>query len=763
VVARRSTGFAIASAFVAYSVVAVVLTFPLVLRLSSTIPHDLGDPLLSASILWWNAHVMPLTARWWNGFAFFPDSGMLAYSDHRLGLSLIASPLQWLGADVVTAHNITFLATFPLSAISAHALAFTLTRRHDAATLCGLAYGFNPFRTLHAAHLELLAAYGMPLALAALHSYRETRRPIWLVGFTLAVILQGLCSSYYLLFFSVLLGLWILWFTGWREWRATLSIVAASAGAGAALWPIAAGYSRIHDAHGFFRSLFEVQIYSADLSSFVTASPMLSLWGWTSGLNGGEQQLFPGLTIVALAVAGVIAAIRRTPADHRRTMRGRRLSLVFLIASIAFSLIAMAVRVYGPRQFNLGWLTVSIGVYFKPLSLAVATYLAAVAFDPRMRTAYRGRSAFAFYVIASLALFVCTMGPKPTFLGQQFLYEPPYSWLMHALPVFRGGVRVPARFAMPAVLALSAAASLAFNRLSGTRARRIVIVIAAAGILTDSWVGTFPLPAIPDMWPAGRAEGFAAVAELPVTEIWRDAIAMYRATIHKHPTVNGMSGYDPKYYVALRHALANRDPTALDALTVRGPLLLVADKREGLEWPAFARGALHATPIAEDGRWAFFSLPPRPTPRICDGDALGVVGALDDRGPIDASLLTDDNPLTGWMTRHEQRAGDRLVLDLGEETRPCAVILSVGRAVELYPRALTVSTSLDGTGWTTSFSGKAGGLAVRAALEQPKNVRIPFALPGRPARYIRLQLDESDPMYPWLVTDVVVRGLARTP
>ena len=71
-----SRAFAIAA--VAYAALAVALTFPLVLHLSSVVPHDLGDPLLSTAILWWNAHVPWFTERWWNGFAFYPAPGFLA-------------------------------------------------------------------------------------------------------------------------------------------------------------------------------------------------------------------------------------------------------------------------------------------------------------------------------------------------------------------------------------------------------------------------------------------------------------------------------------------------------------------------------------------------------------------------------------------------------------------------------------------------------------------------------------------------------------
>ena len=68
----------------------------------------------------------------------------------------MATPLQWFGLNAVTAANLTLLAMFPLSALAAHWLGFAVTRRHDAAILCGLAYGFCPYRIAHLQHLELL-------------------------------------------------------------------------------------------------------------------------------------------------------------------------------------------------------------------------------------------------------------------------------------------------------------------------------------------------------------------------------------------------------------------------------------------------------------------------------------------------------------------------------------------------------------------------------------------------------------------------------
>ena len=175
-------------AFLCYAALTAIVTYPLVLHLKNAVPSDLGDPLLSTALLWWNAHVLPLTERWWNGFAFAPATGTLAFSDHRLGLSLIASPLQWLGVSALAAYNLVLLLTFPLCALAAHVLGFTLTKRHDAAAICGLAYGFNPFRIAHLSHLELLAGFAMPIALAALHMYLRDRRGRWIVAFGVAAV-----------------------------------------------------------------------------------------------------------------------------------------------------------------------------------------------------------------------------------------------------------------------------------------------------------------------------------------------------------------------------------------------------------------------------------------------------------------------------------------------------------------------------------------------------------------------------------------------
>ena len=751
---------AFARAALFYVALTLVVTFPLILHLNSTVPQDLGDPLLSASILWWNAHVLPLTERWWNGFAFAPATGMLAFSDHRLGLSLLASPLQWFGCGPVTAYNVVFLATFPLCALAGHTLAFTLTKRHDAALICGLAYGFNPYRMAHLSHLELLAAFGMPVALAALHMFIRDRRPMWLGAFTVALVIQGLCATYYILFFTVFLALWMPWFVRVREWRVAAAVLAACLVSAAVFGPILLGYWRIHQHYGFARSLDEVMFFSADVASLATAATLLPLWRWTAGITPRpELQLFPGLTITVLAAIGLATAIRRHPTARDRW---RWVSRSLMLVACVFAIVAAAAAYIGPWSLTIAGVRIQATVSYKPISIALVALAGGLAAQPWARAAWRQRSTLAFYLVAAGFLFLCSFGPKPTFLGRQFLYKPPYDWLMH-LPGFATGIRAPARFAMSAVLALSVAAALAFDRLPlGQRWRRAIGVAAMIGIVADGWIGHMELPVVPELWPVPANYRFGPVLELPFMYDAGDFIAMYRTTLHGHETVNGHSGFFPPHYLTMQLAFKEGDAAAFDAFTQPDPLLVVLDKNADSDgrWNAIVRKAARATVVATGDRWTLFGIPPPPT-AACSGSELDIASAADAHGPIDVSALKDHDPSTWWITKEPQHAGDTLIVDLGRTSRLCAVRLSQATSWHVYPRLLTIATSVDAHEWIPGFAGSTAGLMIRGVIEQPLEEWITVPVRSEAARFIRLRLEASHESAPWLIADMQVIGSPR--
>jgi hypothetical protein len=569
--------WAVIAAIVFYALLTVVFTHPLVRTLTTTLPHDLGDPLLNTWILWWNARQLPLSEAWWNAPAFYPACGSLAFSEHLLGLTPITSPVQWLGGTPTLAYNLAFLLSFPLSALSAHLLGLELTRRHDVALVGGLAFGFAPYRVAHLAHLQILSSYGMPLALLGLHVYLRTRRRRWLVLFAGAWALQGLSNGYFLFFFSVLVLLWLAWFVA-RPLGAqpAAGIAAVWLLAVLSLLPVLRGYQKVHTHYGLKRGIEEIDELSADVSSLLIGSPLLAHWGsW--GQPRPEAEIYPGLTVGLLVVAGLAGSLRSPVAAGPER---RRFRLVLAALAAVFALVALSAVTLGPWRVSLGGLTISVRVLEKPLSLAFVCLVAAAATGGHLSGAWRRSSPFAFYVLAAAAMGLLSLGPSPKLLGMPVLYKPPYAWLL-SLPGF-DALRAPARFAMPMALCLATAAALGLARLVERRPRwcRLLVGLAVTGVLWDGWITALPLAPIPESSPAPeawRAEG-SAVLELPLGGE-RDRVALFRGMSHGLPVVNGYSGYEPPHYAALRLALEARDDDALTLLASQGPLLVVIERR----------------------------------------------------------------------------------------------------------------------------------------------------------------------------------------
>ncbi len=88
------------------------------------------------------------------------------------------------------------------------------------------------------AHVQVLSAYWMPLALAGLHLYFRDRHFRWLLLFAASWLMQALACGYYLFYLSVLVALWLAWFALGRErWATIIAVVAAWMVAGLAMAP----------------------------------------------------------------------------------------------------------------------------------------------------------------------------------------------------------------------------------------------------------------------------------------------------------------------------------------------------------------------------------------------------------------------------------------------------------------------------------------------------------------------------------------------
>lgn len=617
-----------ALAFLFYGGLTIALTHPLIFQLGSVLPGDAGDPALNTWILWWNTQAIPYTSHWWNAPAFYPIAGVLAFSETLLGLSIIATPIQWLGAEPQVAYNIVFLLTFPLSGLGAYLLAVEITKRpafasqsgatarlaHDAAFIAGLLFAFAPYRIGQLTHIQVLAAFPMPFALLGLHRYLRDSRARWLTLFGAGWCLQGICNSHYLVFFSVLVGMWILWFASpWSRPRPFAAIATAWLVAALPLLPILWRYRAIHEVFGFTRDFGTVRHFGADVAGLLRAASALTFWSSLDFYQRPEGELFPGLMIVLVVLAGAIfLRVEQPPRSHA----WRRVRQAVLVAGVAATLVSARAAFIGPWAFRpLGIPLFIVANPIKPLTYSLVLLIVLVLTAARVRAACAIRSALGFYAVAAFVLWLFSLGPAPTLMGEPLMYRGPY-WLLMFFPGFNA-LRVPARFWMLTTLCLAVVGAILFDRLAARtmpRVRLVAAMVVALGAIADGWVSHMPLVSAPPIWQAENcdigATASRALVELPLGDPFGDVAAMYRSMSHGRPVVNGYSGYFPPQYVLLRFGLSRKDPDVLTQLAAHGAADIVVDREKHPDggWDKYVASHPAAHPICTEGKQTLYRL-----------------------------------------------------------------------------------------------------------------------------------------------------------
>ncbi len=308
----------------AYAAIAMVMTWPLAGRLASEIAWDLGDPVFNCWVMSWTGGQVLAALRgdfnalhlFWHGNIFSPSPLTIAYSEHLTPQMLQILPIYAVTGNIVLCYNLLFLSTFVLSGFGTYLLVRDLTGHRLAAFFAGLAFAFAPYRISQYSHLQVLSTYWMPLALFGLQRYFTTRRPRALAGGAAAVALQNLSCGYYMLFFVPFAGAYCLFemirrrlLTDVRTWVA-LGIAAVAVAA--ITWPFVSPYFELRrTADVGVRTRDEVVQFAADVHAFGTASEFSHMWGQRiRAFPRGEGEGFPGVTILTLALVGLVAGRR---------------------------------------------------------------------------------------------------------------------------------------------------------------------------------------------------------------------------------------------------------------------------------------------------------------------------------------------------------------------------------------------------------------------------------------------------------------------
>jgi hypothetical protein len=397
--------------------------WPLPLHMTRDVPRDVGDPLVQAWQVAWGGHALvhqPLD--YFQSNQFWPLDNTLAFSDALAGYA----PAGLFGSGVTAAvlrYNLLFLFAYALCFFGAWLLARELGAGRAGAAVAGAAFAYAPWRLEQDGHMHVISSGGIPLSLFLLVRGYRTGRPGlvvagWLVaawqlsiGFTL-----GLQLAYLLLALGA--GAAFLVFRRRIRIPRALAIATAAGIAAFALTGLLLGrpYMQVLDDHPEAkRTSAQVAELSGPLVSFVAAPEQNLVWGKATKpvrddlASVPEQTLFPGLVILALAIAGLFASV------YRRSLRIGLGAAAALFAVLSLGFDQAHAHLYPYRLlYDLapGWRGVRVpGRIMTLTSLALALLAAGSAqyLVDRVRTRARGRALATALAVGIVAL-ICIEG-----------------------------------------------------------------------------------------------------------------------------------------------------------------------------------------------------------------------------------------------------------------------------------------------------------------------------------------------------------------
>jgi hypothetical protein len=582
-----------------YLAVALVFTWPVAAGLTRDIPWDLGDSLLNAWILAWDADRLlrflggdiGAIRNFWNANIFYPEPLTLAYSEHLFAQAVQILPIYALTGNIILCYNLLFLSSFVLSGLGMFLLVRDITGSARAGLIAGLIYAFAPYRVPQFSHLQVISSQWMPFVLYGLRRYFLTRHIRPLVGAGAALIAQNLSNGYFLLFFAPFVLAFALFEIAtrrlWADARVWIALSLTALVVTAVTLPFLLPYLELRRLGIGPRTLDEVKAFSADVFSYWTSPPESWLWGGRiRAVPKAEGDLFPTVAALLLGAVGVAgslsAAWARAKARPAAASRTSMAAVWVLIAAAAVFALFVLLILTGNGFTRIGPFPISVRNLWRNSRVLAAILALLILVSPRARLFAREwiGSMTAFMLIAAAAAFLMSLGPEMRSGGRLIGEVGPYHFFYWYVPGF-DGLRVPARFAMLVMLFLSMAAGVGAaameRRLRSGGAIAVVLgalavveafaaPIVVNGTVAEGRYATPParvhtgdeVPGAYRFLKSLPAPG-TVVVEFPLGEWAYEVRYVFYSTAHWHPLLNGYSGQFPLSYnmnaTHLRHPL----------------------------------------------------------------------------------------------------------------------------------------------------------------------------------------------------------------
>lgn len=349
---------------VIYFIFSILLTWPLVFQLKTSLFGDYGDARGEVWKLW--AKV--------NGLYEGPTCNLIAAPFGIPTDSGFSQPFtDWIHlllarmTDEVVAHNLVVLFAFPLTALAMYALLNYLLKNKMAAFFGGLQFGFAPVAVMQATggHSSLATNFFIPLLVLALF-YNQRERSLK------SAVLVGVSYSF-IVFTAMYMGYFALYLIGFfvaidiassKGERLSAKLLNIGWGAlTAVILVLPFVYRRIFQqlvasapSEKAWRPFFELEVYSARFWEYLLPSvdhPFLGRFVYDfvrshlHGSNVPEQTLYLGFTPLLIAIVGCILLW-----GGRMTTEGRRYFYFFGFGALMAGFLSL------PPEIKIGALSV---------------------------------------------------------------------------------------------------------------------------------------------------------------------------------------------------------------------------------------------------------------------------------------------------------------------------------------------------------------------------------------------------------------------
>ncbi len=332
---------------VGYTVLTLVMTYPLALNFNTAIPGDGFDGWQNYWNLWWDkgALVDRGANPFFTDYLYYPTGVSLYFHTLNIFNGLLTLPIQ-LFLGLSAAYNSVVIFSFVIGGYGAYLLTLRGLAPLEGgkagragypafmAFVAGLVYTFSPFHFAHLlGHMQVFSLEWLPfyaLYLLKAVERRGTGVPGTSEGIqyickaALFLILTALCDWYYALYALILTVLYLGYLGGVRDVARLKKALTVSVGVGlifvVVLSPLLGPMVwEASTADYMITAQEHVLLLSADLLAFVTPNEMHPLWGalartWSERFTStaSERMVFAGYVPLVLAAFGVWRAWRRT-------------------------------------------------------------------------------------------------------------------------------------------------------------------------------------------------------------------------------------------------------------------------------------------------------------------------------------------------------------------------------------------------------------------------------------------------------------------